>query len=59
LQILLKINRTLQKGDFMPSDIFGRGWAVGNERRDWLEVEFLSGRQECGKHNFSMAETNR
>jgi len=55
----LKINRTLREGGFMPSDIFGRGWAVGNERRDWLEVEFLSGRQECGKHNFSMAETNR
>jgi len=59
LQILLKINRTLQKRDYAERYFFGRGWAVGNERRDWLEVEFLSGRQECGKHNFSMAETNR
>jgi len=58
LQILLKINRN-PSNQGLPSDIFGRGWAVGNERRDWLEVEFLSGRQECGKHNFSMAETNR
>jgi len=54
----LKINRN-PSNQGLPSDIFGRGWAVGNERRDWLEVEFLSGRQECGKHNFSMAETNR